>query len=126
MRDATFRHFYACDVNNDGIVRWSAFDLENAPDRPLVQRAGSQPIHRLCRKRDQLPGAQEFPCTLHRSLKQAGCMRPQNFGNDRWRLIHRGNLPVNPGEAHEKSHSVATLLLGAAGFSRGAKAEAFR
>ncbi len=61
VRDAALRHVEARDMNDDGIVRGPAFDLEDAPDRVRVQRAGRQPIHRFRRQRDHLAGAQQVP-----------------------------------------------------------------
>ena len=113
MPDAALRHLNARNVNNDGIVRWPAFDLENALDRPGVQRTGGQPIHRFCRKRDYLSGAQEFRRALHGGPEQFGRVRRQHVGDDSLLLFHGGNLPATAPKAREKSRPVATLLLAA-------------
>ena len=60
FRHAGLRHFIAGDVDDDGIVRRPAFDLENFGDGIFIQRVGGQAIDRFRRQRHDFARAQQF------------------------------------------------------------------
>ena len=70
MGDAISRHFVAGNVNEDGIVRGPAFDLENFCDRLFVQRVRGEAVNGFRRQRHNFTGAQQFGGTADSLLKK--------------------------------------------------------
>lgn len=75
------RHRQARHMDNNRIVGRPAFNLENALDRPGIQRIGRQSIDCLCRQCDHLAGAEQFSGSLHGRSKQGRSMRGKNLNH---------------------------------------------
>ena len=78
-RDAAFCHFDARDMDNNRIIRRTAFDSENFGDGLFVQCVRGQAIDRFRRQRHDFACAQQFRRALHRGVKQRGRVRGQDF-----------------------------------------------
>ena len=88
---AAFRHFIAGHVDDDGIVRRPAFDLENFGDGLFVQRVGGQAINRFRRQRHDFAGAQQFRRAADGFLKKLRRVRGQNFSGHALFIAQRVN-----------------------------------
>jgi hypothetical protein len=110
-RDAALRHVDARDMDDDGIVRRPALDLEDALHRPGIQRVGRQPIHRLGRQCGHLSPPAAVP---PRDAPRPGTTRACASAEPRRQLVallfHGGNLPATAPKAREKSRPGAAQI----------------
>ena len=67
-------------MDDDGIVRRTALDLENFCDGLFVQRVGGEAINRFRRQRDDFARAQQFRRAEDGFLKKLRRVRGQSFG----------------------------------------------
>ena len=77
---ATLRHGQAGDVDDDGIVRRAALDLENLGDGLFIQRVGGEAIDRFRRQRGDFASAQQIRRAADGGLEQLRRVRGQDFG----------------------------------------------
>jgi len=92
---ASFCHFIAGNVDDDGIVCRTALDLENFCDGSFIQRVCREAINRFRRQRDDFARAQKFRRAEDGLLKKLRCVRGQDFGRQSgraWTLSTRGKI----------------------------------
>ncbi len=76
---ATFRHFIAGDVNNDGVVGRTTFDFKNSCDSLGVERICREAVNSFRRQCDDFTGTKKFRRAADGFLKKFRRMRGKNF-----------------------------------------------
>jgi len=59
-------------MDDDGVARWAAFNLENSSDGVRVEGIGGQAVDRLGRQGDQFTGTQQGDAPLQCFSNNAG------------------------------------------------------